>query len=97
MQLLVYQRVVQASVNEVNKEVGEDNEEWELEPVVPNSGAIGGEIIQLGVAKNFEQEERGGHNGNPGHSTDSLFDFHSDLVLEEFGMLKCCFIKYEDV
>lgn len=96
MQVLVDKRMVKTAVDKVDPEVGKYEEEWELSPVVPGWPVCEG-VVELGVAANFGKEERHGEEGYPGHCRDSLSYFHSNLVLEELGMLKSGFIEYENV
>lgn len=53
MQRLIDRRVVQPAMDKVDPEVGEDEEEGDLEEVVPCAGALGGAIVELGVASHF--------------------------------------------
>lgn len=43
------------------------------------------------------EEERNCHNSDPRHSSPSLFDLHSNLVLEKLRVVEGCFIENEDV
>lgn len=66
VQILVYQGVVQASVDPVNEKVGEDNKERELEGIVPPEWGVGRSTVQLGVSSHFTDKKwdgKDGHNG----------------------------------
>lgn len=89
--------VVQAAVDEVDEAVGEEEEERELQQVVPGEGGVGGAVEEFGVAADFGEEEGGGERGHEGHAVDGLGDLHPDLVLEEFGVFEGGLVEDEDV
>ena len=97
MQGLVNRGVVQAAVDEVDEAVGEDEEERELEHVVPHAGSVVERVVQLGVALHLQPEARRREQGDIRHAGDGLLDLHLDLVLEELGMLEGCLVEDEDV
>ena len=97
VQRFVDRRMVQTAVDEVDAEVGEDQEERELKVAVPASWAVCEGIVELGVSADFSEEEGGCEDCDPGHGAHSLSNFHPDLVLEEFGVLEGCFVEDEDV
>lgn len=97
MQSLVDKRMMKSAMNEVDAEVGEDEEERELKVVVVRVWFIGQVIVEFGVAADFGEEEGDGEDGDPGHCSYGLFNFHADLVLEEFGVFEGRFVEYEDV
>jgi len=97
MQMLIDQRVVQTAVDEVDAEIGEDQEHGELQPVVIGEGLVGESVVELRVTTDFTEEERRGHDCNPRHGIYSLTDFHSDLVLEKLGVLESSLVKDEYV
>jgi len=43
-------------VDKVDPEIGEDEEEGELEPVVPETWSICCDIVELGIAANVQGE-----------------------------------------
>jgi hypothetical protein len=57
VQAFVDCRVVEGAVDPVDAEVGEEDEDGELEVVVQWEGGGGGGIIELGVAADFGEEE----------------------------------------
>lgn len=89
--------VVETAVDEVDEAVGEDEEEGELEEVVPGEWRFGGRVVEFGVAAYFGEEEGCSEEGHVGHGVNSLCDFHADLVFEEFGVLEGGFVEDEDV
>lgn len=84
---------MQTPVYPVYAEICKEDEQWELEEVVPQSRAIGSGIVYLGITANFGQEESGGKCSHSGEATKGLFDFEAHLVLEVFGMLEGCLVK----
>lgn len=81
----------------VDEEIGEEDEEGELQVVVGGEGGGGGGVVQLGVAADFGQEEGHGQQGHDGHGGHGLVDFEPDLVLEVFRVLEGCVVEDEDV
>lgn len=97
MQALVDQWVVQTAMDPVDAEVGEEDEERELEVVVPAAGALGGGVVQLGVALELEEDDGHGHGGHSGERLIGLLYLEEDLVLEESGVLHGGLIEDENV
>lgn len=94
---LVDERMVEVSMNPVDAEVGKDEEEGELEDVVPHSGTIGGGVVELSVAADFEEEERGSDDGHNWHGLVGLDHLEPDLVLEESGVVEGALVEDEDI
>lgn len=94
---LVNQRVVKTSVDPVDAEIGEDEEERELKVVIVWHWFIREAVVELRVAKAFGQEEGHGKDRNERHGVYSLSDLHSDLILEELWVLEGRLIEHEDV
>ena len=88
VQVLVYARMVQTTVNPVNGEVGEKEEEWELKPIVPRSRTVSRSVVHFAIATNFGQEKGNGVDSHDRYGFESLLDFESDLVFEVFGMFE---------
>lgn len=88
MQILIYARMVQTTVDPVNGEVSEKEEERELKPVVPHSGTVGRYIVHLAVAAYFRQEKGNRVYSHHGYGFESLLDLEPDLVFEVFRMFK---------
>lgn len=97
VQVLVDPRVVQVSVNPVDPEIGEDEEEGELEDVVPQARSLGGDVVELAEAADFEQEERRSEERHEGHRLVGLDDLEPDLVLDVLGVVHGALVKDEDV
>lgn len=53
VEVLVDQRMVFHTVNPINEEVGEENEEWELQKVVPETWALLGRVVHLAIASDL--------------------------------------------
>lgn len=66
MQRLVNQRMMQASMDQVNPEIGKEQEYGELSVVVPCSGALLSGIVEFGVSARFGEEEGDGEDGHYG-------------------------------
>ena len=97
MKCLVDKRVVETAVDEVYEAICEENEEWELEPVVVFEWFIREGIVELGVSMDFSEEEWDGEKRHARHGSAGLLDFHADLVLEELGVFERCFVEDEVV
>ena len=97
VQRFVYQRVVQAAVDEIHQAVGEEDEKRELQEVIPHAGAVLECVVQLGVALELQPEAGRRQQGHTGHAATSLLDFHLDLVFEELGVLEGGLVEDEDV
>ena len=98
VEMFVDQRMVQASVDKVDPEVSEDQEEWKLSPIIPPTPRRVREgIVELGKAPHFGQEERSREYGYPGHSIHRLLDFHANLILKKLGVFECRLVENEDV
>lgn len=94
---LVDERVVQASVDPVDEEVGESDEERELQDAVEWEGFLGDAVVEFGVAPDFRDKERDGQEGHEGHGLHGLSDLLANLVLEVLGVLDSCFIPDKHV
>lgn len=80
--------MVQTTVDPVNGEVGEKEEERELKPIVPHSGTVGRHIVHLAVAAYFGQEKGNSVDSHDRYGFESLLDLKPDLVFEVFWMFK---------
>ncbi len=94
---LVDHRVMQATMDPVDAEIGEENEEGELNDVVPRKRCFRRQIVQLGVTTYLSQHARCGEEGHERHGFVCLCDLHADLVLEVFWVLRRSLIKDEDI
>lgn len=97
MQRLIDLWVVQAAVNEVDEEVGKEEKEWELEPLVPCSWALGGGVVEFGVTLKFGGKANSGQQGHEWHSGVGLDHLKLDLVLQEFWVCEGCVVEDEVV
>ena len=97
VQAFVDEGMVQTAVDEVDAEVGEEEEEWELEVVVVGPWFVGERVVEFGVAPDFGEEEGRGEDGDEGHGVPGLRDLHLYLVFEEFGVLEGGLVEDEDV
>lgn len=85
---LVYRRMVEAPMNEVDQEIGEEQEEGELDPVVQWERRIIRVVVQFGVSPNVDPEGDGCQCGHADHSGKRLLNLHLHLVLEKLGVLE---------
>lgn len=97
VQGFVQARMVQAAVNPVDEEIGEEDKEGELQVVVQGERGLRRRVVEFGVAVDLGDEEGYGQQGHDGHGCVGLFNFEADLVLEEFGVLGGGFVEDEDV
>lgn len=54
--------IMQAPVNPVDTQIGEGNEQWELEEVVDSKWSVRRSVVEFPIATNFKQEEWRGEN-----------------------------------
>ena len=78
--------MVEATVDPVDEEVGEADEERELEVVVEGEGCVRRCVVEVSVAADFKEEKGSGEDGHDGHGDHGLSNFEGDLVLEVFGV-----------
>lgn len=93
----VDERVVQTAVNPVDEEIGEEDEDGELEDAVVGERLLGDGIVKLGVASDLEDEKGCSEKGHGRHGGHGLLDFQGDLALEELGVIEGGFVPNEDV
>ena len=93
MERLIKARVVQASVDQIDEEVGEEDEDRKLEVVVEVKGRLGRHVVQFGVASHFGCEAGSGQDRHARHGSHCLLDLHPDLVLEIFRMFECVMVE----
>ena len=83
---LVDEWMVEASMDPVDAEVGEEDEDRELEDVVSHERGLRRMIVHLRVATDFADEAHGCEERHERHRAHALFDFKPNLVLEVLGM-----------
>lgn len=97
MQRLIDKWVVQTAVNEVDEEVGEEEEERKLEPLVPSSWTLGGGVVELRITLKFRCEADCGEERHQWHGGVGLNHLQLDLVLQELWMCEGCVVEDEVV
>jgi len=101
VETLVDHWMVQAAVDPVDAEVGEDEEEWQLQQVVPSVHsppcALRNRIVHLGITANFGEEEGHRTYRHDGHGFHRLLNLHPDLVLEELWVFESGLIEDKDI
>ena len=95
--VLVDERVVQASVDPVDAEVGEEQEERELQVRVPPAGAVLDPIVQLRVAAHLGHEGRHHEDRHDGDGRHGLADLLPDLVPQEARMRQVDLVVHDHV
>lgn len=95
--VLVDAGVVQTTVDPVDGRVGEEEEERELQVVVPESRALVYGIVQLRVSADLEQEPGYGEDGHDGEGDVGLFHLLLDLVFEVSWVVEGGLVKDEVV
>jgi hypothetical protein len=106
VQALVEELAVQGAVDPVDAEVGEGQEDGELEPVpgvaeeaqdrVGDFG-IGGGVVDEAEAADFGDEEGNGEDGHDWDGFEGLLDLQTHLVLEVFRVLEGGLVEDKDV
>ncbi len=94
---LVNFRMVQAPVDPVNEEIGEEDEDWKLQVVIQGERLVGRCIIQFGITAHFTEEDRCGEYGHAGESDHCLAHFEGNLVFEVFGVGGGCMVEDEEI
>lgn len=106
VQALVEDRVVQGAVDPVDAEVGEEDEQRELQPAVMLAEEVeervgeawGGDVVvDEAVAADFGDEPGRGEDGHDRNRLHGLLDLKAHLVLEVFGMLEGGLVEDEYV
>lgn len=95
VQMFVDARVMQATVNKVDKHIGKEEEEGELGNVVPAAGTLRGLFVHAAVALDLGKEEWRCQERHDGHSGVGLLNLQPDLVFEVLWVLHGLFIKNE--
>jgi hypothetical protein len=97
VEVLVDQRMMKTTMDQVDKKVGKKQEGRKLQDVVPHSWSILSCIVQLTITPYFSDETERRKGGHDGHGAICLFHFHFDLVFEELRMLEGMVIENEVV
>ena len=97
VQRLVHRLVMEPTVDPIDAQICEGNEEGELQVVIEAEGRLRGCVIEARIATYFEQEAGGCKDGHDGHGDHRLSDLEAHLVLEVFGVRKSGVIEDEEV
>ena len=97
VQRLVHTLVVQPAMDPVNAGVGEEDEQRELQPVVPDSWTFFCCVVEFGVPTNFGQKPRCCENGHDGEGYVCLLHLEFNLVLEVSWVCEGGFVEDEEV
>lgn len=97
VQTLVDERVVETTMDPVNTEIGEHEEQRVLEPVVQRERSLMSLVEELAIAANFSDHEWREENRHQGHGFHGLLHFQSDLVAEVLRVLEGLLVEDEEV
>ena len=97
VQSLIDQRMVQSTMDPVDTEIRERDEQGILEIIVERERSLAGEVVELGVSLHLGHEERRGQRSHDRHSLQRLFDLERNLVAQELGMLHSAMVVDEIV
>lgn len=79
----------------VDAEVGKDEEQRELEVVVPEARALLGGVVELAIAVDLSKEDRSSNEGHDGECFVGRDHLEADLVLDETGVVESALVKDE--
>ena len=101
VEVLVDQRVVKSTVDKVDEEVGEEQEQRDLQKVVPATecppSILRERVVHKRVALHLSEEKGNGEEGHDRHSLHCLPDLHPDLVLEKSRVVESGLVEHEKV
>lgn len=97
VEMLVDARMMESSVDPVDEEVGEQQEHWELDDVVPPARTLLGGVVDLAVTSNLKPKCGSCQNGHTGQRLQRLPYFHANLVLQILRMFEGLVIEDEVV
>ena len=89
--------MVETSVDPVDEEVREENEEWELDEIVEVERRIVERVVHLCIASNFGGEEGCSEECHARDRHHSLLDLKLDLILQIFRVSESVVVKDEVV
>ena len=90
-------RMVQTAMNPIDGEIGEGQEERELQDVVPSSRTVFGEIVELRMTPDFCEKERHGAKRHDRHCLVRLQHLEPYLVFQISGVLECVLVENKKV
>lgn len=97
VQSFVNSGVMQTAMDPVDEEVGETDEQGELEDVVQPKRGIGRRIVQFGISLDFANKKGDGKDGHDGKRLECLLDLKGNLVLEVFRVGEGSMVEDEEV
>lgn len=97
MQSFVDFRMMQAPVDPIDEEIGEQDEERELKEIVQAKRGIRRGLIKFRVAAHFTEEKGRCEDGHDGKRFQSLANFEPNLILKIFRMHERCVVENKDV
>lgn len=97
VEVLVDERVVETSVDQVDAGIGEDDEKGVLKNLIRETWTFGNCVIKLRPATNFHEPKRDGQHGHAGHRLVRLLNLEPHLVLEVFGVVHSLLVEDEPI
>lgn len=88
VQILVHPRMMQATVCEIDKGIGEEQEQRKLEQEVSPATVALHRPEQLRVALCLSNKPRNSKQGHDGNGSHGLVDFHANLIFQVFRVLE---------
>lgn len=85
------------AVDPIDEEVGEQDEERELQVAVQRERRIRRSIVEFGVAAHLAEEKGRREDGHDRQRFQSLADFEPHLILEVFRMRESGMVEDEDI
>jgi len=95
VEVLVDAWVMEPSVNPVNEEVGKQQENRELQDVIPPARPLFRRVVDLAVSSDLEPKCSSCQDSHARQGLQSLPYFHANLILEILGMLEGLVIEDE--
>lgn len=96
MERLVQAGVMQTTVDPVDKEVGEEEEEGKLEGVVKREGRLSQSVVEFRIPPYLSREKRACQDRHYGHRDEGLLHLQLHLVFEVFRVLEVVVVEYEE-
>ena len=88
---------MQSTVDPVDKEIREYDEDGKLKEIVKRERRIIGGIVHLGIASDFCNEKRCRQDSHERHRDHGLSNLKTDLVFQILGMIEGCLVKDENI
>lgn len=97
VQRLVDFGVMQAPMDPVDKQIREENEQWELKKVVESEWSVGRSVVEFCITANLKQEEGRGQNCHERHGDHGLANLQPNLMFKILGVGESGVVKDKNV